>query len=127
MRTVENRCDTSMVMRPPARAAADDLVTAAFTVGETPVTLELRLDGAGRVLAMAFDRWGDPDGHGFGWHRFGGEVTGYASFAGLTIPSAGRFGWHPGGDRWSEGEFFRYQITELQPVGPDGELVGGSR
>ena len=82
------------------------------------MALELRLDPAGRIVSLAFDRWGDPDGHGFGWHRFGGEITGWASFGGLTIPSAGRLGWHPGGDRFTEGEFFRYRITALQPVGP---------
>jgi hypothetical protein len=105
-------------------APAGDHVTAAFEVGETPVKLHLRLDRAGRVTSLAFDRWGDPDGHGFGWHRFGGEITGYASFGGLTIPSAGRLGWHPGGDRFTDGEFFRYRITELQPVGPGG--AGGT-
>jgi hypothetical protein len=87
-------------------------------VDGTPLELHLRLDAAGRAVALAFDRWGDPDGHGFGWHRFGGEITGWASFGGLTIPSAGRFGWRPGGDRFAEGEFFRYRITALQPVGP---------
>ena len=92
--------------------------------GETPVELHLRLDRAGRITSLAFDRWGDPDGDGFGWHRFGGEITGYASFGGLTIPSAGRLGWHPGGDRFSDGEFLRYRITELQPVGPAG--AGGA-
>jgi hypothetical protein len=106
-------------------AVADDQVTAAFAVGETPVELHLRLGPSGRIRALAFDRWGDPDGRGFGWHRFGGEITGYASFGGLTIPSAGRLGWHPDGDRWADGEFFRYRITDLQPVGPAG--VGGSR
>jgi hypothetical protein len=105
-------------------APAGDQVTAAFEVGETPVELHLRLDRAGRVTSLAFDRWGDPDGDGFGWHRFGGEITGYASFGGLTIPSTGRLGWHPGGDRFSDGEFFRYRITELQPVGPAG--AGGT-
>jgi hypothetical protein len=105
-------------------APAGDHVTAAFEVGETPVELHLRLDRAGRVTSLAFDRWGDPDGHGFGWHRFGGEITGYASFGGLTIPSAGRLGWHPGGDRFTDGEFFRYRVTELQPVGPGG--AGGT-
>jgi hypothetical protein len=100
-------------------APARDQVTAAFAVGGTPVELQLRLDEVGRVVALAFDRWGDPGG-GFGWHRFGGEVTGYASFGGLTVPSAGRLGWFWGSDRWAEGEFFRYRITELQPVGPAG-------
>jgi hypothetical protein len=100
-------------------APAPDRVTAAFAVGETPVELELRLDEAGRAVALAFDRWGDPDGGGeSGWHRFGGELGGHAGFAGLTIPAAGRLGWHPGGDRFQAGEFFRYRITELDPVGP---------
>ena len=43
-------------------------------MGETPLELELRLDPAGRIVALGFDRW-------------------------------------------TEGEFFRYQITGLQPVG----------
>ena len=98
-------------------APAHDRVTAAFAVGETPLELELRLDAAGRVVSLAFDRWGDPGGDGaFAWHRFGGEVTGYARFGGLTIPSAGRLGWFWGTDRWDEGEFFRYRITELRPA-----------
>jgi hypothetical protein len=90
-------------------ATADDRVTADLAVGETPVTLELRLDPAGRIVSLAFDRWGDPGATGsFGWHRFGGRVTGYASFGGLTIPAEGRLGWD--GD-----EFFRYRITGLEP------------
>ena len=98
-------------------APEGDRVTAAFAVGETPVELDMRLDTAGRVVSLAFDRWGDPGGAGdFGWHRFGGEVTGYASFGGLTIPSAGQFGWFYGTDRWDEGEFFRHQITDLRPA-----------
>ena len=105
----------------PRGGAPVDRVTAAFTVGETPLELELRLDAAGRVVSLAFDRWGDPGGAGaFGWHRFGGQITGYASFGGLTVPSAGRLGWFWGTDRWAEGEFFRYRITDLQPAGPTG-------
>jgi hypothetical protein len=99
-------------------APAADRVTAAFRVGQTPLELELRLDEAGRIVSLRFDRWGDPGGGRFGWHPFGGEITGYASFAGLTIPSAGRLGWFYGTDRWAEGEFFRYRITGLQPVAP---------
>jgi len=102
-------------------APAGDRVTAAFAVGETPLELELRLDGAGRIVSLQFDRWGDPGDGRFGWHRFGGEITGYAGFAGLTIPSAGRFGWFHGSDRWEQGEFFRYRITGLEPAGPAAE------
>jgi hypothetical protein len=67
---------------------------------------------------VVFDRWGDPDGTGtWDLHPFGGEVTAYATFGGLSVPSAGRFGWFFGTDRWSQGEFFRYRITELQLIG----------
>jgi len=102
-------------------APAGDRVTVAFAVGETPLELELRLDGAGRIVSLQFDRWGDPGDGRFGWHRFGGEITGYAGFAGLTIPSAGRLGWFHGSDRWEQGEFFRYRITGLEPAGPAAE------
>jgi hypothetical protein len=98
-------------------AGSVDQVTAAFRVGDTPVELRLRLDAAGQIASLVFDRWGDPDNRGsFGWHRFGGEFTGYGSFQGLTIPCSGRLGWFYGEDRWPVGEFFRYQLTALEPV-----------
>jgi len=34
------------------------------------------------------------------------------------IPSAGRAGWFYGTDRWSEGEFFRYEFTDFHLVTP---------
>ena len=43
-------------------------------------------------------------------------MTGYRTFGGLTVPSAGRIGWFYGTDRWSEGEFFRFQLTDLEPM-----------
>jgi hypothetical protein len=77
---------------------------------------------------MVFDRWGDPDSSGsFAWHPFGGEITSYRTFEGLTIPSSGRLGWYFGTDRWPAGEFFRYQITELHLVtAPDPAAPQGS-
>jgi hypothetical protein len=108
-------------------AEAPERVTAAFAVGETPVELQLRLDAAGRIVSLAFDRWGDPDGDGrFGWHRFGGELTGWASFGGLTVPAAGRLGWGFDGQGWERGEFFRYRITALEPS-PAGSPPARSR
>jgi hypothetical protein len=98
-------------------AGPADQVTAGFRVRDTSVELRLRLDAAGRITSLVFDRWGDPDNRGaFAQHRFGGEITGYRSFHGLTIPSSGRLGWFYGEDRWPAGEFFRYQITDLEPV-----------
>lgn len=67
--------------------------------------------------SLVFDRWGDSDNTGtFAQHPFGGKFTGYRTFQGLTIPSEGRLGWFYGEDGWPAGEFFRYQITDLQPV-----------
>jgi len=69
----------------------------------------------GMIRSLVFDRWGDPDNTGtWGLRRFGGEITGCATFDGMTIPGSGRLGWHYGTDRWSEGEFFRYHITDLR-------------
>jgi hypothetical protein len=45
-----------------------------------------------------------------------GAFSGYRSFQGLCIASEGRLGWFYGSDLWPAGEFFRYQITDLQPV-----------
>jgi hypothetical protein len=108
-------------------ATGADQVTARYQVGETPLEVSYRLDPEGRIRSMVFDRWGDPDSSGsFAWYPFGGEITSYRTFEGVTIPSGGRLGWFFGTDRWPAGEFFRYQITELHlvtapgPAAPEG-------
>ena len=90
-------------------------ITASFSVGDVALDLRFVIAEDGRLCSMTFDRWraaegGDPAGV----YPFGGDFTGYRSFDGLTIPSEGRFGWFYGTDRWSEGEFFRYEITGLR-------------
>ena len=96
-------------------AQNDHQVTARYRVGQTPLEVRFRLDRAGHIASLVFDRWGDPNNTGtWAWHPFGGEVTGYRSFGAVTIPSAGRFGWFYGTDRWVDGEFFRYRITALR-------------
>jgi hypothetical protein len=99
-------------------ASGPDQVTASYRIADVPLEVHYRLDADGRVVSFVFDRWGDPDNTGsWSWHPFGGEITGYATFDGLTIPSAGRVGWFFGTDRWPASEFFRYQITDLHLVG----------
>lgn len=89
-----------------------------YDLGPYPVTVTYRLDGDGRITSLVFDRWGDPDGTGrWDWYPFGGEVTRYAPFGGLSVPAEGRMGWHFGTDRWPDGEFFRFRITALSPAG----------
>jgi hypothetical protein len=98
-------------------AIGSDRVTARYQLGETPLKVHYQLDQDGRIVSLVFDRWGDPDNSGgWGWHPFGGEITGYDTFDGVMVPSAGRLGWFFGTDRWPSGEFFRYQITDLRLV-----------
>ena len=114
---------TALLPRLGVRWSADgpDQLTVRHQLGETPVEVHYRLDGAGRLRSFMLDRWGDPDGTGsFGWHRFGGEVTGYRCFDGVTIPAAARAGWFFGTDRWPDGEFIRYRITDLHLVTATG-------
>jgi hypothetical protein len=83
-----------------------------------PVTVGYELDDAGFVRAMSMPRWGDPDDTGrFGFHTFGGTMTEPRRFGDVTIPARGRVGWHFGEPGWDEGEFFRYEITDLQLLG----------
>ena len=98
--------------------AIDDLhVTAQYQLDDLDIELRLGLDDEARIRSLIVDRWGDPDSTGtWGLHPFGLEVTGYATFAGVSIPQTGRVGWFWGTDRWSEGEFFRYDITDLELV-----------
>ena len=95
----------------------DCRISVHHSIGDTSVDVNYNLHPDGRIRSLVFDRWGDPDNSGtFDWHPFGGEITNHRKFAGLTIPSSGRLGWKFGTDRWHEGEFFRYEITELQTL-----------
>ena len=98
--------------------APDDMhISARYHIDDKPVEVQYQLTRNGHIRSVVFDRWGDPDNSGT-WrlYPFGGEFTSYATFEGVTIPDAGRLGWHYGTDRWNEGEFFRYHITDLTSV-----------
>jgi len=101
-------------------ATDDRHITAHYRLGPVPVDLHLHLDPRSRPRSVVFQRWGDPDATGaWGWYPFGGLITGHRAFAGLTVPSEGRLGWHFGTDRWTAGEFFRYRLTRYRTVPPD--------
>jgi hypothetical protein len=98
-------------------AQGPDQITVTHHLGATTTEVTYRLDAAGHITALAFDRWGDPDSTGtWGWHRFGGDLSGHRTLHGLTVPTTGRVGWHYGTTRWDTGEFFRFQVTSLDPV-----------
>ncbi|GHE38461.1 hypothetical protein GCM10017673_46020 [Streptosporangium violaceochromogenes] len=110
---------TSLLPRFGAVWSADDdtHVSVGHTVDGRAVRVRYELAPDGRVRSFVFDRWGDPGGTGsWGRHPFGGEITGYATFGGVTVPSAGRVGWFFGTGRWAEGEFFRYRLTDLRLI-----------
>ena len=89
--------------------------------GDVPAVTDGRILGHSHIGSATFERWGDPDETGtWGPHPFGLDVTGDATFDGVTIPSAGRVGWFHGTNRWADGEFFRFEITEPRLVSPSG-------
>jgi hypothetical protein len=100
-------------------AVSDCELVARFSVDQVAVELRLEVDRSGALTAVSLPRWGDPDGdEHFGLHRFGGPVRASRPFAGVTVPSEGSVGWHPSTDRWSDGEFFRYRVTGIDPIPP---------
>ena len=97
-------------------ADGPDHIVVRFELQHTPLELHLRIDERGLPTSVLFDRWGDPDETGaFGWHPFGGAISKHRTFDGITVPSAGRWGWDFGTERWQRGEFFRCRITEYRP------------
>ena len=92
-------------------------LTARYVVDNIDLAVHYTLDGDAHVLSVEFDRWGDPDStKTWGFHSFGLDTTGYATFGGVTVPQQGHVGWFHGTDRWPHGEFFRFAITDLRLV-----------
>lgn len=115
---------TAMLPRFGARWSAvdDHHLRVGFPVRDTEVDMDVEVDDRGRLVAVSYERWGDPEASGaFAAHRFGLVVTDHATFGGLTLPSAGRVGWHIGSERWSSGEFFRYRLTAVEPTPAPGD------
>lgn len=93
-------------------------LVASYRMDGVPVELHLDLDDRALIRSLWFERWGDPDSTGsWGWHRFGGDFSAHRTFGSVTVPSAGRLGWHVGTPRWRDGEFFRYELTGMEPLG----------
>jgi hypothetical protein len=97
------------------RAESDELLVADIPIDGQRVMLQVTITGDGRVRADHVDRWHDPEGTGaFGWFPFGVEATSSTGFdCGITMPADGVGGWFHGTNRWHEGQFMRYSISEL--------------
>ena len=98
-------------------AEDDTHLTARYTVDNTPLVVRYELDEGARIVSAQIERWGDPNNTGtWALHSFGFEATARATFGGVSIPNQGRVGWFPRTDRWANGEFFRFALTELRLV-----------
>jgi len=97
-------------------ATDDTHLSVRFNLDSHDLDFNYLLDDSGHIKTCWFDRWGDPDNTGtHALHPFGMEATAHRTFSGLTIPSAGRAGWHYGSERWEDGVFFEYEIDGLHP------------
>ena len=75
--------------------------------------LTLTMAESGRALSIKLARWGNPEGGPFRYAAFGAVAEEERTFAGFTIPSRIRAGWHFGTERFErDGEFFRATIEE---------------
>ncbi|MFZ2527265.1 MAG: DUF6544 family protein [Rhodococcus sp. (in: high G+C Gram-positive bacteria)] len=91
--------------------SGSDAAIATWRIGTHTETVCLEFIGDGHLIAVHSDRWGSPNGEPFGRYPFGVDIESETSFGGITIPSRFRAGWWCGTTRWSEGEFFRAEIT----------------
>ena len=74
--------------------------------------ISLRLDGQGRVIEAVTLRWSNANpSRNWAWQPFGGRMTAWRSFDGLTVPSEVEIGNHWGTAQWSP--FFKATITDL--------------
>lgn len=108
-------------LAPPSEASwtasSEHEITVEVPVDKHHIAVTHQIDDNGRLLRSHFDRWGDPDRTGvFALHPFGLEATGWGSFDGISIPTAGQVGWHHHTERWDEGLFFRFEITAYRLV-----------
>jgi len=86
---------------------------ARFAIAGETVEPVFEIDDRGNIESIVIQRWGDPDGSGFGYHSFGGLVERRATFEGFTIPTCLRAGYHAGTERFEkDGEFIRITIDD---------------
>jgi hypothetical protein len=97
------------------RAGHDsDTTTAEWSIGPHTLRTDIHVDPAGAPRSVNMMRWGNPLGEPFGEYPFGADLDDEATFDGITIPTRICVGYFHGTQRWSEGEFFRAQITEAR-------------
>jgi hypothetical protein len=80
-----------------------------------PAHFAITVDEIGRALSVKLARWGNPEGTAFHYADFGAIAEEERTFAGFTVPSRIRAGWHFGTERFErDGEFFRATVEEAE-------------
>lgn len=74
----------------------------------------LRVDPEGRLRELSMQRWGDPDGTGYGRHPFGVALSEEVEVEGVLLPTVLRAGWAWGTGGQAAGEFFRARIEDVR-------------
>lgn len=89
--------------------------TAQLCVAGEATAIELGIGDEGGLRSIRMQRWGNPGGGAFRSLEFGAHVEDEATFAGYTIPSRLRVGWHIRERGFaSDGEFFRVTIDAAE-------------
>ncbi|GAB2577661.1 DUF6544 family protein [Microlunatus antarcticus] len=120
-RSAAGRLASEIVLVPTAFASVTwtaggaDTAVATSGRGAEQQRVELHLGADGHLVDLVMQRWGNPDGKPFALHPFGVSVDADRAADGVTTPSAVRAGWWHGTDRQDAGEFFRAEITRVEP------------
>ncbi len=92
---------------------ASSHLRASLPVQGRTVDLEFHVDDTGRLAAVSLQRWGNSEGGEFHQADFGAVAEEERSFAGYTVPTRLRVGWHfKEGLFARDGEFSRVTIDE---------------
>lgn len=71
----------------------DDTAHAEVLIDGVVHRITIRVSPKGRLEWIALPRWGDPDGHGYDFHRFTVVFSGEQEVDGLLLPQRMRAGW----------------------------------
>jgi hypothetical protein len=96
--------------------AAGVIVGSDSRVGDTPVELRLRLDAAGRIASLVFDRCGDPDKRQLRLAPVRRRIHGLRQLPGADHPLLGSAGLVLRRGSLAGRRIHRYQLTDLEPV-----------
>lgn len=94
-------------------SADGERLHAGFTAHGERAEIDCMVDADGRLESVCMPRWGNPGGGAFHEAPCGALVEEEGEFAGYTIPTRLRVGWHFGRDRFErDGEFIRINIDD---------------